>query len=232
MACGLKLRFTPKGTVGRAAGQRHDKLWIPSGFVTPVAPAVPSGATGGAHRVPENATRSRPLLHPAALRRLLGAKGLPMSKSLKRVRAALEAAGITPEIREPGETRTAEMAAAAVGCALDQIVKSIILQGADSGRIRLFLAAGGNRIDAARASELAGEALVRADAAAVRTATGFAIGGVAPVGHLTPSPTWADARLMDFAQVWAAAGTPRHVFAIAPARLVALAGATVAEFTE
>ena len=155
-----------------------------------------------------------------------------MSKSLKRVRAALEAAGIAPDIREPGETRTAEMAAAAVGCALDQIVKSIIFRGRESGGICLFLTAGGNRVAAARASALAGEPLDRADAAAVRAATGFAIGGVAPVGHLTPSRTWADPRLLDFAQVWAAAGTPRHVFGIAPDRLVALAGAEVAEFTE
>ncbi|MCC5984892.1 MAG: YbaK/EbsC family protein [Rhodobacteraceae bacterium] len=154
-----------------------------------------------------------------------------MSKSLKRVRAALEAAGITPDIREPGETRTAEQAAAAAGCALDQIVKSIIFAGSESGRICLFLTAGGNRVCADRASALAGEALGRADAAAVRAATGFAIGGVAPIGHLTPGPTWADPRLLAFPLVWAAAGTPRHIFAIDPARLVDLAGAQVAEFT-
>lgn len=154
-----------------------------------------------------------------------------MSKSLKRVRAALEAAGITPDIREPGETRTAEQAAAAAGCALDQIVKSIIFQGHESRRICLFLTAGGNRVCADKASALAGEALDRADAGAVRAATGFAIGGVAPIGHLNPSPTWADPRLLAFPLVWAAAGTPRHIFVIDPARLMELAGAQVAEFT-
>ncbi len=154
-----------------------------------------------------------------------------MSKSLRRVRAALEGAGIAPDIREPGETRTAEQAAAAAGCALDQIVKSILFCGAETGHVRLFLTAGGNRVCAERASALAGEALGRADAALVRAETGFAIGGVAPIGLTQPCPTWADPRLLEFDVVWAAAGTPRHIFAIAPDRLVALSGATVAEFT-
>lgn len=154
-----------------------------------------------------------------------------MSKSLKRVRAALEQAGIVPDILEPGETRTAQQAAAAAGCALDQIVKSIIFRGEVSGHVRLFLTAGGNRICADRASALAGEPLGRADAALVRAETGFAIGGVAPVGLLTPCPAWADRRLLDFDRVWAAAGTPRHIFAIEPGRLVALCGATIGEFT-
>ena len=86
-------------------------------------------------------------------------------------------------------------------------------------------------MDPARASALAGETLGRADANTVRAVTGFAIGGVSPVGHLTPSPVWMDPRLTDFAEVWAAAGTPRHIFAIAPDRLLALAGASLAAFT-
>jgi prolyl-tRNA editing enzyme YbaK/EbsC (Cys-tRNA(Pro) deacylase) len=155
-----------------------------------------------------------------------------VSKSVKRVARALLDAGLPDTIVEPGEARTAEMAAAACGCEIDQIVKSIIFAGEDSGAIRLFLTAGGNRICAEKASRLAGEALGRADADLVRATTGFAIGGVAPVGHLTPSPTWMDARLLDFALVWAAAGTPRHVFSIAPQALITLAGATVADFVE
>jgi prolyl-tRNA editing enzyme YbaK/EbsC (Cys-tRNA(Pro) deacylase) len=104
------------------------------------------------------------------------------------------------------------------------------LQGA-SGSLDLFLTAGGNQVDPARAADLAGEALHRADAEAVRRITGFAIGGVSPVGHLTPLPIWLDPRLMDFAQVWAAAGTPHHIFPIAPDALLTLTQATLAEFT-
>lgn len=154
-----------------------------------------------------------------------------MSKSLARVIAALHAGGVDSKPLEmPGETRTAEQAAAAAGCALDQIVKSILFQG-QSGRLYLFLTAGGNQVDAGRASALAGEPLGRADANTVRDVTGFAIGGVSPVGHLTPSPVWMDRRLKDFTEVWAAAGTPRHIFAIAPDRLERLAGAVLADFT-
>ncbi|RID91233.1 YbaK/EbsC family protein [Gemmobacter lutimaris] len=155
-----------------------------------------------------------------------------MSKSLARVTAALEAAGVAARpVEMPAETRTAEQAAAAAGCALDQIVKSILFRGEGSGRLYLFLTAGGNRIDAVKASALAGEPLGRADAQQVRAVTGFAIGGVSPVGHLTPSPEFLDPRLMDFAQVWAAAGTPRHIFPIAPGDLLRITGADLADFT-
>ena len=150
-----------------------------------------------------------------------------MSKSLTRVTRALADAGVAVQINEmPDTTRTAPEAAAAAGVVLDQIVKSILFQGA-SGRLYLFLTAGGNQVDAARAASLSGEALHRADAATVRDVTGFAIGGVAPVGHLTPLPVWLDPRLLEFAKVWAAAGTPRHIFAIAPHDLHRITGATV-----
>lgn len=155
-----------------------------------------------------------------------------MSKSLKRVRAALEEAGIVADIREMGQTRTAQETADAVGCALDQIVKSIIFRGHDSGQVLLFLTAGGNRVDAEKASTVAGEMLDKADAALIRTQTGFAIGGVAPVGHLNPIRSWMDPRLLEFDQVWAAAGTPRHVFAINPTEIMRLTGAESARFTE
>ena len=155
-----------------------------------------------------------------------------MSKSLKRVEAALLAAGLDARILEMGETRTAEQAAAAADCALDQIAKSIIFRGEETGHIRLFLTAGGNRVSAPLASALAGEPLGRADADLVRAETGFAIGGVAPLGHLSHVPTWMDPRLMEFGIVWAAAGTPRHIFAIAPADLLRVTGATLAPFTE
>lgn len=155
-----------------------------------------------------------------------------MSKSLKRVETALQAAGLDARILEMGDTRTAEQAAAAAGCHLDQIAKSIVFRGEETGHIRLFLTAGGNRVSAALASTLAGEPLGRADADLVRAETGFAIGGVAPVGHLSPVPTWLDPRLMEFDIVWAAAGTPRHIFAIAPADLLRITAATLSAFAE
>lgn len=154
-----------------------------------------------------------------------------MSKSLARVRAALEAAGVDAEIREmDASTRSAEEAAAAVGCRLDQIVKSIVFRGAESGRVRLFLTAGGNRVCPEKAAALAGEPLGRADADLVRRETGFAIGGVAPLGHLTRPACWFDPRLDAFDTVWAAAGTPRHVFAIGPADLLRIVAAARADF--
>ena len=155
-----------------------------------------------------------------------------MSKSLRRVRSVLEAAGLAARIHETDDSsRTAAGAAAAVGCALDQIAKSIIFRGEESGHVVLFLTAGGNRVDPAKATEVAGQRLGKADAELIRAETGFAIGGVAPVGHLAPVTAWFDPRLRDFAQVWAAAGTPRHVFAIAPDRLLAMTGAHEADFT-
>ena len=155
-----------------------------------------------------------------------------MSKSIKRVRGVLEAAGIEPDIREmPGDTRTAQQAADAVGCALDQIAKSIIFHGPASDRIFLFVTAGGSRVDPVLAARVAGEPLGRADAALVRARTGFAIGGVAPIGHLTPSPAFFDPLLLTFSEVWAAAGTPRHVFPICPIDLERISAAQQADFT-
>ncbi len=155
-----------------------------------------------------------------------------MSKSLKRVKAALDAAGLVAEIMEtPFETRTAEQAADAAGCLTDQIAKSIIFRGLMRGHVVLFITAGGNQVDPARASAVAGEALGKADADLIRAETGFAIGGVAPIAHLNPVTAFFDPRLMAFARIWAAAGTPRHIFPIAPDRLLALSGATLADFT-
>lgn len=155
-----------------------------------------------------------------------------VSKSLERVRRALEAAGVDAAILEmPELTRTAAQAAAAAGCALDQIAKSIVFGAEATGDAVLFVTAGGNRVDAEKASRLAGETLGKADAALIRAQTGFAIGGVSPIGHLTPVRAWFDPRLLDFEVVYAAAGTPRHIFPIAPDHLLRLGAATVADFT-
>ncbi|MGR3803481.1 YbaK/EbsC family protein [Marinibacterium profundimaris] len=154
-----------------------------------------------------------------------------MSKSKNRVRAALDAAGLTAEIIETPLARTAADAASALEVEVDQIAKSIIFRAETSGEAVLFLTAGGNRVDTDRAAALAGEPLGKADAALVRAQTGFAIGGVSPVGHLSPIRAWMDPRLTAFDVVWAAAGTPHHVFPASPQALLKLTGATLAEFT-
>lgn len=156
-----------------------------------------------------------------------------MSKSLKRVARILSDAGldITP-LEMPGSTRTAAEAAEAAGCALDQVAKSIIFRGEVTGDAILFVTAGGNQVCAERASAVAGEPLGKADAALIRAQTGFAIGGVAPVGHLTAIRAFWDRRLCDFDIVFAAAGTPRHIFPIAPETLLRLSDAKKAEFTQ
>lgn len=154
-----------------------------------------------------------------------------MSKSMKRVIAALEAADVDVDIlKMANETRTALDAAREAGCEIDQIAKSIIFQGSDSGRIFLFITAGGQRVDAVKASTLAGEPLGRADAAAVRAETGFAIGGVSPVGHLTALTAFFDKTLLRFDLVYAAAGTPHHIFPINPQKLLEISTSQLSDF--
>ena len=155
-----------------------------------------------------------------------------VSKSLKRVAAALEHYAASVEIMEmPTETRTAELAAEAVGCEVDQIAKSIVFEGHASGQVFVFVTAGGKQVDRALASELAGEPLIRADAAAVRQQTGFAIGGVSPVGHISPIPVFLDRNLTNFDIVYAAAGTPNHVFSISPTNLIDAVNVQPSDFT-
>ncbi|WP_224815020.1 YbaK/EbsC family protein [Hasllibacter sp. MH4015] len=155
-----------------------------------------------------------------------------MSKSLKRVRRALEEAGIAADVVEMADgTRTAAEAARAAGCEIDQIAKSIIFRAETSGEAVLFVTAGSNQVDATKAGDVAGEPLGKADAALIRAQTGFAIGGVAPIGHLNPIRAWWDPRLSEFATVYAAAGTPRHIFPIAPDVLQRMCGAIDADFT-
>ena len=156
-----------------------------------------------------------------------------MSKSLKRVIAHMQDLGLASEILHVTvPTNTAQQAADVVGCQLDQIAKSVIFRGEESGTAILFLTAGGNRVDAAKASALAGEPLGKADASLIRNQTGFAIGGVSPFGHLNPIRAFLDPRLLEFEVIWAAAGTPHHMFDIAPDLLVKKTGAQVAGFTD
>jgi prolyl-tRNA editing enzyme YbaK/EbsC (Cys-tRNA(Pro) deacylase) len=149
-------------------------------------------------------------------------------RSTDRVAAAAAAAGLAVEIREmPQSTRTAAEAAEACGTSLAQIVKSLIFKTATSGEPVLILVSGKNRVDEKAMKATLGEALKRMDADAVRALTGFAIGGVAPLGSLTPLQTFMDADLMDFDIVWAAAGAPNALFAVAPKALAAATGAAV-----
>jgi prolyl-tRNA editing enzyme YbaK/EbsC (Cys-tRNA(Pro) deacylase) len=145
-----------------------------------------------------------------------------------RVIEAFGWAGLAIEVREHATpTRTAEEAAAACGCPIGAIVKSLVFAVRDTGEPRLLLVSGANRVDEAAVAGETGEALVRPDAKAVRAWTGFAIGGIPPLGHTTALPTFLDRDLLDHARVWAAAGTPTSVFAIAPRDLVGATGATI-----
>jgi prolyl-tRNA editing enzyme YbaK/EbsC (Cys-tRNA(Pro) deacylase) len=147
--------------------------------------------------------------------------------SVERVRAALLAAGHPDTITQfPTGTRTAADAAAAVGCTVAQIAKSIVFRCGP--RAAVVITSGANRVDPARAEAALGEKLGRADADWVRQATGFAIGGVAPVGHTSEPLLLVDEDLMALDPVWAAAGSPSHVFRTSAAELVRMTGAKVA----
>ncbi|MFT4715503.1 MAG: prolyl-tRNA editing enzyme YbaK/EbsC (Cys-tRNA(Pro) deacylase) [Paracoccaceae bacterium] len=156
-----------------------------------------------------------------------------MGKSLKRVKAHIAALGLDLTILEVTvPTNTAQQAADALGCGVDQIVKSVIFCGAHTGKAILFLTSGSNRVDVEAASALAGQPLGKADAALIRAQTGFAIGGVSPFGHLNQIQTFMDRHLLDHGILWAAAGTPHHMFDISPNVLADKTNAQVANFTE
>ncbi|MGP2492394.1 YbaK/EbsC family protein [Mesorhizobium sp. PUT5] len=151
-----------------------------------------------------------------------------MAGSIERVTQAAADAGLDIEVRRMGaSTRTAEEAAQQCGCTVAQIVKSLVFQGETSDRLYLFLVSGSNQLDLGKAAALAGEALKRAEPRHIRDQTGFAIGGVSPLGHLIAIPAFADETLLGFERVWAAAGAHDAVFAAAPAALVKAAKAAV-----
>ncbi len=147
-----------------------------------------------------------------------------MKAAVQRVLDALSAHGVTVELREFAEqTRTAQEAATALGISVGQIVKSLVFLADDSPI--LLLVSGANQVDVAWLGSMLGQTIARASAEQVRTATGFAIGGVPPLGHSTVIPTFLDRDLLAFATIWSAAGTPHTVFAIAPAQLLQLTNA-------
>ncbi len=145
-----------------------------------------------------------------------------------RVQAALATAGLEAQIvRVDPSARTAEGAATAVGATVGQIVKSLVFLS--DGAAVLALVSGSNRLDTDRLAAETGGTITRADADAVRQATGFAIGGIPPLGHATPLAVYCDLDLLQHEVVWAAAGTPDTVFAVAPQRLVDATGARVCD---
>jgi prolyl-tRNA editing enzyme YbaK/EbsC (Cys-tRNA(Pro) deacylase) len=148
--------------------------------------------------------------------------------SVQRVADALRAAGLGADIQElSASTRTAEEAAAAIGTTVPRIVKSLVFLADDAPL--LALVSGSNRLDADRLGAALGRTIARADAATVRSATGFAIGGVPPLGHANPLQVVIDRDLLQYDVVWAAAGTPHAVFPIEPNALVNATGGQVVD---
>jgi len=153
------------------------------------------------------------------------------NNSVERVRAALISAGHEDTIAEfPDGTRTAADAADAVGCTVAQIAKSIVLRAGD--QVVLVIASGINRVDVAKVSALLGIPVKSADARWVRDTTGFAIGGVAPIGHLAPPRVLIDQDLMALDPVWAAAGSPRHAFRTSARELADMTAGAIADIKE
>ena len=157
---------------------------------------------------------------------------MTLSPSAQRVQEALKGRGFPHlQVTElPASTRTAEEAAKAVGAGVGQIVKSLVFAG-ERGAY-LFLVSGQNRLDLGKAQALVGSPLRRATPEEVRALTGFAIGGVPPVGHTTPLAAFLDEDLLLYPRVFAAGGTPRALFALTPEELLALTGAQVADLKE
>lgn len=148
----------------------------------------------------------------------------------RRLIAGAAAAGLSVTVhRMQQSTRTAEEAAAACGCCVGQIVKSLVFRGAQSGRPYLLLVSGANRVDEVGVAARIGETLKRPDAHYVRAVTGYAIGGIPPLAHDTKLRTYMDRDLLQYDCVWAAAGTPRSVFPVDPRALVAATGAEIVE---
>jgi len=154
----------------------------------------------------------------------------PLSGSAQRVQAALAAAGVASVIVEYDvPARTSAEAAAVLGCSVAQIAKSLVFRAAASGTPVLVIASGANRVDERKIAAQIGEAIGKADAAFVRECTGYAIGGIPPLGHAQPLTTLIDRDLLQHDVVYAAGGTPHAMFPIVPDDLVRVAGGTVAD---
>ncbi len=154
---------------------------------------------------------------------------MDLSPTAQKVQDLLAARGVECTVIEFAEsTRTAQEAADRAGCQLGQITKSLIFKGAQSGKPILVLTSGANRVNEKLISTYAGEPIGRADADFVRSVTGFAIGGVPPLGHAQPMETYLDEDLLQYPTVWAAAGTPNAIFELTPKALLEITSARVA----
>jgi prolyl-tRNA editing enzyme YbaK/EbsC (Cys-tRNA(Pro) deacylase) len=152
-----------------------------------------------------------------------------LSPSAQKIQDQLKALGYDYTVIEHAEsTRTAQEAADRAGCELGQIVKSLIFKGKDSGKPILVLTSGANRVDEKRISQYASEPISRADADFVRAVTGFAIGGVPPVGHIQKMETYIDEDFLQYPTIWAAAGTPNAIFELKTEDLQKMTNGTIA----
>jgi prolyl-tRNA editing enzyme YbaK/EbsC (Cys-tRNA(Pro) deacylase) len=144
-----------------------------------------------------------------------------LSSSAQKIQDLLTSLGYEYRVIEHAEsTRTAQEAADRAGCELGQIVKSLIFRGKTSGKPILVLTSGANRVDEHLISQYAGEPIGRADADFVRAVTGFAIGGVPPLGHAQKMETYLDEDFLQYQTIWAAAGTPKAIFELTPTDLL------------
>ena len=151
-----------------------------------------------------------------------------LKSSAQKVQEALQALGLNCEVVQmQATTRTAEDAARAVGCEVGQIVKSLIFEGKQSHRPILVVASGVNRVNEKILGQQISEPVKMANADFVREMTGFAIGGVPPLGHRRPLTVFIDEDLLTYAEIWAAAGTPRAVFKLTPDELKMITNGTV-----
>ena len=154
-----------------------------------------------------------------------------LSSAAARVQQALQELGLEAKVQElPQSTRTAKEAAAAVGVTVGQIVKSLVFIAGDEPV--LVCASGSNRVSLEKLSKLTGKPVRQASPDEVREATGFAIGGVPPVGHTRKLRTFIDRDLLQYEEIWAAAGTPRAVFRTTPNALVQLTQGDIADVKE
>lgn len=153
-----------------------------------------------------------------------------LSASAQKVQDALEALGVSLKVIElPGSTRTAVEAAQAIGVQVGQIVKSLVFKGKRTQHPILVIASGANRVKENKIEALINEPLGKADADFVREQTGFAIGGVPPVGHPQPIQTFIDRDLLQYDEIWAAAGTPHAVFRLTPNELIRITTGTLVD---
>jgi len=155
-----------------------------------------------------------------------------LSASAQRVQEAIRALGLTNEVFELDRpVRTAAHAAEAVGCEVAQIAKSLVFVTTESRRAVLVITSGSNRVNERRIEALLGEPIGKADPGFVREQTGFAIGGVPPLGHANRIETFIDQDLLKLDAIWAAAGHPNSLFRVAPAELERMAGGRVVQVT-